>query len=690
MSNWEKVIQDKELLSKVEDWVRGLSIDSPQEIFDEMNRLTGNDWSREQYESHIFDYPDFYDWEEVAYALFHDGNYPERKSEDLEAWKIEESVDDDKDVRSFFIHSEYKKNRKKCSRYDDIDVKKLYRDLLGAFPEWNEDADSYEKLFCLKNKEIFGFTKTIFISNVYDRKFLSCTLTNMNQEEKDTFVNVVRKYCNHVVREKIHPHNTATYKMKFMFDWRSGVCLWADNEAAKAKFNGYPVETCDLPISDGLKATLEDLICLYDEAFDFEESNGDLLWDKNQIEEFLCTAREAYACLCEELGPEYEVELGLDNFEDAFKKETKKGDLIPMNRNDYLRELPNQKIDESKVKQVEEVYGCTLPEEVQRILSNCDETVFFDDDDCRVLSFDEILEAPETLCELFVENKMIPLFDCMDNDFIVYKADSHKWLMFNTEDEMDFDEAEHLADLWEEEDEGDYSITSIKTVSGSEPSNEQANSRISITLEDGEINIQGTVNLGYIGTFTDEEIEIDDTLEEIREWDIVQDNLDEDCTDEELIAFLNRYFNEFADKITRNIDNINGTFLLQTLTDMDCSEIDFMVIDELFLEDKLPYGNEEDIAELYNFARDGLRSLVPYLESPNDGCIPKGHIEALLRSFYPAFDFDCFIKNIVPEVLTLCDGSIAFQCSDAFDEAILCGAYAELDEELSFKDWHNF
>ena len=518
MSNWEKVTQDKELLSKVEDWVRGLSIDSPQEVFDEMNRLTGNDWSREQYESHIFDYPDFYDWEEVAYALFHDGNYPERKSEDLEAWKIEN---------------------------DDIDVKKLYRDLLEAFPGWNEDADSYEKLFCLKNKEIFGFTKTIFISNVYDRKFLDCTLTNMNQEEKDTFVNVVRKYCNHVVREKIHPHNTATYKMKFMFDWRSGVCLWADNEAAKAKFNGYPVETCDLPISDGLKATLEDLIYLYDEAFDFEESNGDLLWDKNQIEEFLCTAREAYACLCEELGPEYEVELGLDDF-----------------------------------------------------------------------------------------------------------------------DELSFEKVPHTAASCE--------------------------SKLEITLEDGEIKISGSLNLGYIGTYTDSQIELDDTLDEIREWDIVQDNLDEDCSEEELIAFLNRYFNDFAEKITRNIDNINGTFLLQVLTDMECYEIDFMVIDELFLEDKLPYGNEEDIAELYNFARDGMRSLIPYLESPNDGCIPKRHLETILRGFYPAFDFDCFIANIVPEVVTLCDGSIAFQCSDAFDEAILCGAYAELDEELSFKDWHNF
>ena len=241
-----------------------------------------------------------------------------------------------------------------------------------------------------------------------------------------------------------------------------------------------------------------------------------------------------------------------------------------------------------------------------------------------------------------------------------------------------------------EEDEGDYCITSIKTVSGKKTTKKKANSKISITVEDGGIKISGKMNLGYIGTFKDDEIEINDTLEEIREWEIVQEHLDEDCTDEELIAFLNKYFNEFADKITRNIDNINGTFLLQTLTDMECYEIDFMVIDELFLEDKLPYGNEEDIAELYNFAHDGLRSLIPYLESPNDGCIPKGHIEALLRSFFPAFDFDCFIDNIVPEVVTLCDGSIAFQCSDAFDEAILCGAYAELDEELGFTDWHNF
>jgi len=753
MSNWEKVTQDKELLSKVEDWVRGLSIDSPQEIFDEMNRLTGNDWSREQYESHIFDYPDFYDWEEVAYALFHDGNYPERKSEYLKARELGN---------------------------DDINVKKLYRDLLEAFPGWTEDADSYEKLFCLKNKEILGFTKTIFISNVYDRKFLDCTLTNMKQEEKDTFVNVVRKYCNHVVREKIHPHNTATYKMKFMFDWRSGVCLWADNEAAKAKFNGYPVETCDLPISDGLKTTLEDLICLYDEAFDFEESNGDLLWDKNQIEQFLCTARKAYACLCEELGPEYEVELEFDEYDDILniepeEEENKMSIMDRINKSDYVEVFSailgkmmaaQRRVEEYIEKDQgweydfaegilsfgEDVYPVQFigkekdvwkwaREENHKAFNKC---VFGLVNEAYALGEEwkfELLTSPQLEIEDDCNGDHISALCCgiSKDNYVYYCVQPEEEYIFlgigNAPEEVyapvdrnefkkivargieaytidhkifleAFLEWNNTPYEWNgdnviahfdkdlvfvfEEDEGDYSITSIKTVSGREPSNEQANSRISITLKDGEINIQGTINLGYIGTFKDDEIEINDTLEEIREWEIVQEHLDEDCTEEELIAFLNKYFNDFAEKVTRNIDNINGTFLLQTLTDMDCNEIDFMVIDELFLEDKLPYGNEEDIAELYNFAHDGLRSLVPYLESPNDGCIPKGHIEALLRSFFPAFDFDCFIANIVPEVVTLCDGSIAFQCSDALDEAILCGAYAELDEELCFTDWHNF
>ena len=41
----------------------------------------------------------------------------------------------------------------------------------------------------------------------------------------------------------------------------------------------------------------------------------------------------------------------------------------------------------------------------------------------------------------------------------------------------------------------------------------QKNNSLKIYLEDGEIKIQGTVNLGYIGQFKDSQIEILDTLE---------------------------------------------------------------------------------------------------------------------------------------------------------------------------------
>lgn len=102
---------------------------------------------------------------------------------------------------------------------------------------------------------------------------------------------------------------------------------------------------------------------------------------------------------------------------------------------------------------------------------------------------------------------------------------------------------------------------------------------------------------------------------------------------------------------------------MQVFTDMDNCETNFMLIDGLFDEEKLLYGNEEDIAEIYNPVRDGLNSLSGYLETPNDGTISKGHIESILRSFYPMFNFD---------------------------NEILCGAYAVLDEDLAFSDWHNF
>lgn len=98
------------------------------------------------------------------------------------------------------------------------------------------------------------------------------------------------------------------YEMKFMFDWGSGVCLWSTNDAAIKEFD-YPVSLEQLPISLELKDKLEYLIRKHDEALDWNDPAGDLLWDEDQQTEFEESAKAAYYLLSSELGDNFQIEL---------------------------------------------------------------------------------------------------------------------------------------------------------------------------------------------------------------------------------------------------------------------------------------------------------------------------------------------------------------------------------------------
>ena len=76
-------------------------------------------------------------------------------------------------------------------------------------------------------------------------------------------------------------------------------------------------------------------------------------------------------------------------------------------------------------------------------------------------------------------------------------------------------------------------------------------------VKDG-IKISGSINLGYIGTFKDSQIEILDTFEEIRKWDIVTENLGENCSDEEIVSFLNEFYNDYMQYIVPALRELNG------------------------------------------------------------------------------------------------------------------------------------
>lgn len=101
------------------------------------------------------------------------------------------------------------------------------------------------------------------------------------------------------------------YEFSFFFDWGSGTCLWSTNDKAVEKYD-YPVDINQLPISASLKEQLMLMTDTHDEALDWDNPAGELLWDNEQMEQFISDAVELYHQLCQELGHEYKIELKRD------------------------------------------------------------------------------------------------------------------------------------------------------------------------------------------------------------------------------------------------------------------------------------------------------------------------------------------------------------------------------------------
>ena len=111
----------------------------------------------------------------------------------------------------------------------------------------------------------------------------------------------------------------------------------------------------------------------------------------------------------------------------------------------YFESITKKEIDLGKVEKIQNIYNKVLPEEVQRIVSNAESSIFLDD--VRILSYKEILNAEYDLHVDFKTKQMIPLADCGDNDFVVYHFDTHEWSKFNIIDEVTFKKRKTLAEV---------------------------------------------------------------------------------------------------------------------------------------------------------------------------------------------------------------------------------------------------
>jgi len=102
--------------------------------------------------------------------------------------------------------------------------------------------------------------------------------------------------------------------LRFFFDAGSGVCLWAHDAEAKARF-GYAVEAAMLDVPQKLRAELEQLVTDYDDTFPWgDPASGQPVEPARPIQgyaenpAFATRVRALLAQLRAALGPEFVIE----------------------------------------------------------------------------------------------------------------------------------------------------------------------------------------------------------------------------------------------------------------------------------------------------------------------------------------------------------------------------------------------
>lgn len=214
---------------------------------------------------------------------------------------------------------------------------------------------------------------------------------------------------------------------------------------------------------------------------------------------------------------------------------------------------------------------------------------------------------------------------------------------------------------------------------------------IKITNENNNFIIKGTLDLGYVGTYTNDdlvkEIKIEYTYDEILDdlnnrtvdnnsWHFLNQNL-KDNTIESISTAIELFFNEQENEIKKNPSIINNQLIGCLWNDLIDYDIEFWNIEEITSKELL----QSNVDFTYN------------VDSFHEALINQKNGISLEESFkleFPMFDYNTLFSNLVNKVLCLSGSSMVFQFDDCYDEQIFSYAYAEILIDFQFDDWNNF
>jgi hypothetical protein len=98
-----------------------------------------------------------------------------------------------------------------------------------------------------------------------------------------------------------------TYKLRYFFDFGSGVCLWSANDAAQDRFKNYPIDEYKLPVSKTLQKRIQFILAWHDTFLDWDDVPQPSQWCDRESKAFSLAAQEVLTLLRQELGHEFEI-----------------------------------------------------------------------------------------------------------------------------------------------------------------------------------------------------------------------------------------------------------------------------------------------------------------------------------------------------------------------------------------------
>jgi hypothetical protein len=97
-----------------------------------------------------------------------------------------------------------------------------------------------------------------------------------------------------------------TYRLRFFFDAGGGICFWAGNDAARARY-GYPIDTDSLPLSPDVTLLANALCERFDASVDWDNPAGPSPWSAAEWGRFGAETRAFLETVRGQLGPDFEV-----------------------------------------------------------------------------------------------------------------------------------------------------------------------------------------------------------------------------------------------------------------------------------------------------------------------------------------------------------------------------------------------